>query len=173
MSELKAYIAPTPDGTGLADYYLKSEADKVIAEKDEEITELKVKLKVQTSNAEKARKLNDSYRMSFYEAVKKLYDKNKVIAELKSQKAQAEDDCAYWKTMAQKNAADNAEMAKQRAEALKMECHHKYKRCLDKAKQCTSMMIFNSKYGTDKKWHLFKKWRDRWLELAKKFKEAK
>ena len=31
MSELKAYIAPTPDGTGLADYYLKSEADKVIA----------------------------------------------------------------------------------------------------------------------------------------------
>ena len=32
MSELKAYIAPTPDGTGLADYYLKSEADKVIAE---------------------------------------------------------------------------------------------------------------------------------------------
>ena len=32
MSELKAYIAPTADGTGLADYYLKSEADKVIAE---------------------------------------------------------------------------------------------------------------------------------------------
>ena len=30
MNELKAYIAPTPDGTGLADYYLKSEADKVI-----------------------------------------------------------------------------------------------------------------------------------------------
>ena len=32
MSELKSYIAPTTDGTGLADYYLKSEADKVIAE---------------------------------------------------------------------------------------------------------------------------------------------
>ena len=40
MSELKAYIAPTADGTGLADYYLKSEADKVIAEKDKEIAEL-------------------------------------------------------------------------------------------------------------------------------------
>ena len=39
--ELKAYIAPTPDGTGLADYYLKSEADKVIAEKDAAIAELK------------------------------------------------------------------------------------------------------------------------------------
>ncbi len=44
MSELKAYIAPTADGTGLADYYLKSEADKVIAEKDTEIAELKQKL---------------------------------------------------------------------------------------------------------------------------------
>ena len=38
--ELKAYIAPAPDGTGLA-YYLKSEADKVIAEKDKTISEMK------------------------------------------------------------------------------------------------------------------------------------
>ena len=29
--ELKAYIGPAPDEKGLADYYLKSEADKVIA----------------------------------------------------------------------------------------------------------------------------------------------
>ena len=41
MSELKAYIGPAPDEKGLADYYLKSEADKVIAEKDEAIAELK------------------------------------------------------------------------------------------------------------------------------------
>ena len=41
MSELKEYIAPTPDGTGLAYYYLKSEADKAIAEKDEEIYNIK------------------------------------------------------------------------------------------------------------------------------------
>ena len=32
MSELEAYIAPTADGTGLAEYYLKSEADKMIAD---------------------------------------------------------------------------------------------------------------------------------------------
>jgi len=31
MSKLKAYIAPTPDGKGLADYYLKSEADRETA----------------------------------------------------------------------------------------------------------------------------------------------
>lgn len=48
--------------------------------------------------------------------------------------------------------------------------HHKYKRCLAMARWCVSMMIFNSKYGTDKKWHLFKKWHKHWLELADKFK---
>lgn len=43
MSKLKAYIAPTADGTGLADYYPKSEADKVIAEKDEQLRHQKFK----------------------------------------------------------------------------------------------------------------------------------
>lgn len=43
------------------------------------------------------------------------------ISELKAQKAQAEDDCAFWKNLAQKNATDNdnAVKAKQRAEAIK------------------------------------------------------
>lgn len=51
--------------------------------------------------------------------------------------------------------------------------HQKYKRCFKMARWCAQMMVFNSKYGTAKKWHLFKKWRKRWLELAEKFKEAK
>ena len=48
-------------------------------------------------------------------------EKDKEIAELKAQKAQAEDDCAFWKNLAQKNATDNdnAVKAKQRAEAIK------------------------------------------------------
>lgn len=41
MSELKAYIGPAPDEKGLADYYLKSEADKVIAELKNEIEKQK------------------------------------------------------------------------------------------------------------------------------------
>ena len=41
MSELKAYTFSAMERTGLADYYLKSEADKVIAEKDAEIARLK------------------------------------------------------------------------------------------------------------------------------------
>ena len=103
---------------------------------------------------------------------------DKVIAELKSQKAQAEDDCAYWKTMARKNAADNAEMAKQRAEALKRECYHKYKRCLMMAKWCHDKRIMSlcwdpaDGYTADYFLH-YRKWEKRWLALAEKFKEAK
>ena len=41
MSELKAYIGPAPDEKGLADYYLKSEVDAVIAELKNEIEEQK------------------------------------------------------------------------------------------------------------------------------------
>ena len=81
-----------------------------------------------------------------------LDERNAEIAELKAQKAQAEDDCAYWKNKAQR------------------ERHHKYKRCLAMARWCVSMMTFNSKYGTDKKWHLFKKWHKHWMDLAEKFK---
>ena len=73
-----------------AQVYLKSEADKVIAE------------------------LEESHKM---EVEQLLID----ISELKAQKAQAEDDCAFWKNLAQKNATDNdnAVKAKQRTEAIK------------------------------------------------------
>ena len=40
MSELKAYIGPHPTDHTLTEYYHKSEADKVIAEKDAEIRRL-------------------------------------------------------------------------------------------------------------------------------------
>ena len=52
--------------------YLKSEADNVI-------DELKVKLKVQTSNAEEAWKLKDSYHTDYSEAVEELFKKNKQL----------------------------------------------------------------------------------------------
>ena len=116
-------------------------------------------------------------------------DADKVIAELKAQKAQVEDDCAYWKTMAQKNAADNVVMAKQRAEAFKRECYHKYKRCLAMAERCKFRMYYLStivdyeasklrpnptsvKRYSKKKSRMYY-WKNRWLELADQFKEAK
>ena len=41
MSELKTYIGPHPTDHTLTEYYLKSETDKVLAEKDAEIATLK------------------------------------------------------------------------------------------------------------------------------------
>jgi hypothetical protein len=43
MSELKPYIGPHPTDHTLTEYYLKSEADKVIAEKDKEARHQKYK----------------------------------------------------------------------------------------------------------------------------------
>lgn len=39
--ELKAYIAPTADGKGLADYYLKSDVDAAIAELKQKLEDAK------------------------------------------------------------------------------------------------------------------------------------
>lgn len=60
--------------------------------------------------------------------------------------------------------------------------HHKYKRCLDKAKLCESeekrLEAIAPIFDTDKEcWEYnsdyWYKWRERWLELAEQFKEAK
>ena len=107
MSELKAvhafdvYEAYTKTGDDdAAQVYLKSEADRFIAD------------------------LEESHKMEVEQLLIE-------IAELKAQKAQAEDDCAFWKNLAQKNATDNdnAVKAKQRAEAIKhyMELADKFK----------------------------------------------
>ena len=93
MSELKAILAtPHPKMKnacdGAIEVYLKSEADKVIAD------------------------LEESHKMEVEQLLIE-------IAELKAQKAQAEDDCAFWKNLAQKNATDNEVKAKQRTEAIK------------------------------------------------------
>ena len=92
-----------------SEVYLKSEADKVIAEKDVE------------------------------------------IAELKAQKAQAEDDCAYWK-MSEGNAAN----AMHETEEYLREC---YWRCKHHNEQ------------TRANW--YNKWMDVFQKLAEKFKEGK
>ena len=91
---------------------------------------------------------------------------DKVIADL-------EDDCAYWKNMAQKNAADNVVMAKQRLEAFKRERRHKYKRCLAMASGCEYLCAHYQFREVYKKRDFFIKWMFRWFAIAEKFKEAK
>ena len=73
---------------------------------------------------------------------------DKVIAKLKSQKAQAE--------------------------ALKRESHQKYKRCLAMANYCQAVLGQFPSFGTiSEKENWWDKWGERWLALAEKFKEAK
>ena len=50
-----------------------------LEEQESEIAELKAKLKVQTSNAEEAWKLKDSYHTDYSEAVEELFKKNKQL----------------------------------------------------------------------------------------------
>ena len=69
MSELKAYRIKGLTLGDFHDVYLKSEADKVIAD------------------------LEESHKKEVGQLLIE-------IAELKAQKAQAEDDCAYWKAKA-------------------------------------------------------------------------
>lgn len=75
MSELKAFEVTRKTLFGRTcteKVYLKSEADNAI-------TELKEKLKVQTSITEEAWKMKDVYHTSYAEAVKELYEKNKQL----------------------------------------------------------------------------------------------
>ncbi len=74
MSELKAIELGDAYKLYFDDkeFYLKSEADKVIAE-------LKDKVRVQTSLAEEGWKESGTYHTSYAEAVKELYEKNKQL----------------------------------------------------------------------------------------------
>ena len=94
---------------------------------------------------------------------------DKVIAELKAQKAQAEDDCAYWK-MSESNAANAMHETEEYAMQLYKEARHqKYKRCLAMANYwgllvaCTHREIQLKCMRRELKWH----------KLAEQFKGAK
>lgn len=61
-----------------------------------------------------------------------------------------------------------------KSEADKVIARHKYKRCLAMAKWCERKRIDAANYRIPRqKWDFYDKWHKRWLELAKKFKEAK
>lgn len=67
---------------------------------------------------------------------------------------------------------DRFEADKVLAEKDKEIRHHKYKQCLDMAKYCKAMCGHYLSYE-EPKWFWYRKWSERWLELAEKFKEAK
>lgn len=91
---------------------------------------------------------------------------DKVIAELKAQKAQAEDDCAYWK-MSEGNAANAMHETEEYAMQLYNELRHsKYKRCLAMATFCHVSSVLCE--GPDSLF--YRRWFHKWYELAEKFK---
>ena len=97
MSELKPFVARKIDDGACdpmpcVEVYLKSEADKVIEELKDKLQNVSSLLKETREWLVESQKL---HKRCADNAVK-------VIAELQAQKAQAEDDCAYWKALAQK-----------------------------------------------------------------------
>lgn len=95
---------------------------------------------------------------------------DKVIAELKAQKAQAEDDCAYWK-MREGNAVNAMHETEEACMFLtKSERHQKYKRCLAMARMCERKRVDAANYRIPReKWEFYEKWHKRWLKIAEKF----
>lgn len=90
-----------------------------------------------------------------------VYDKSeadKVIAELEADYKEA---CGRLQT---------ANLIKE--EQLAATRHQKYKRCLAMAMWCTSRSVVWDIDGNEKKSEWYWKWKERWKELAKKFKEG-
>ena len=107
-------------------------------------------------------------------------DADAVIKELKAQKAQAEDDCAYWK-MSEGNAVNAMHETEEYAMQLYNELRHqKYRRCLAMARFCEErynyLTCLENWQMTDKEYQqaigdYWDRWHNRWLELAEKFKD--
>ena len=111
--------------------------------------------------AEIKRRENEQYltfqcnvRQMCKDVLAKLEEQESEIAELKAQKAQAEDDCAFWKTRAQKTADDNLVMAKQLAEKdaeiRKLNFQMWSARCEAAEAECDAPRLARCRYMADK-----------------------
>lgn len=88
---------------------------------------------------------------------------DKVIEELKHQR-----DGAFGLANLGLTLDDLSQMSKKEMD------RQKYKRCLAMAKVCKLKRFDAADYSIPRrKWDFYDKWLKRWLELAKKFKEAK
>jgi len=145
MRELKAYRPRelVMQGRHNELIYLKSEADKVIAEKDKEIA-----------------RLDDLAHAHNIELLRK----ENLIAELKKER----DWLAKDRAQAYDDLEKRAQLNIKQEESIR---HHKYKRCLAMAKLCQwKMGVFIYK---KEKNEFYYRWHKRWLKIADKFKEAK
>lgn len=135
---------------------LKEWTASEIEEQESEVAELKEKLKVQTSIAEEGWKEFRTYHSSYAEAVKELYDKNKEIAELENRIDEGDKDfeIAYH----------------QNERLLQIVRHQKRKRCLAMASYWVAVSY---QCVDDKHRQRAEKHHRKWLDIAKRFEEAK
>lgn len=149
MIELEAIESATAVIENVYLVYRKSEADKVIAEKDKKIAEL----------IEKNKRLARKDMIMASETIKDLVESHKKevgqllieIVELKETLKNSRNARKYWR--------------KEYLIEYKECCSQKYKRCLAMAKIC------ENKLGTVVKPGWWDKWRGRWLKIAEKFKD--
>ena len=160
MSELKTrYITDTyldyfeSGKHDLAQIYLKSEADKVIAEKDAEIAEPKSRIAPKKSDKPLQERLNEVCKKH---GVSTLQDLDWAFCEAEKRNT------------------------KFSIEASKEINHQKYKRCLAMAKWCENAILgwmgFKASYSSHQRYvkvMLFIKWRNRWIKIAEQFKDVK
>ena len=169
MSELKVrgvddvYIEYYNTGKHeLAQVYLKSEADKILAEKDKEIAELKTKITKSKELADGIRCDIEKVKDDAAETLALLEERNRQIGNL--------DAIAKRNQIA--------------AQTLRKKMNHqKRKRCLAMAKWCYSMDCRMLNEASDngtyfkeswcwKRASWYGKWKHKWLELAERFEEA-
>jgi hypothetical protein len=161
MRELKAttiydaYWKATCNGDNSILVYFKSEADKVIAEKDAEICRLKNGIAPKYSDKTLQERLNE-------------------VCEKHGVSTLQDLDWAFCESE-KRHTKDNIEAAKEIE-------HHKYKRCLAMAMMCEERYYYLTSLEnyqmTDKEYRqvisdYWDRWHRRWLELAEQFKEAK
>ena len=165
VMELKSvYIDRTGDwcrsGNGTGKFYLKSEVDTALAEKDKEIEELKCQVNG----------LQNRSNLWYYNAVeehKKFVQADKVIAELE----ESHKNEVKQLLILNSEQANAANMLRNSMEQVIF--HQKYKRCLAMAIWCASRSASWCFDPADDKLHkseFYEKWKLRWHELAEKFK---
>lgn len=144
MSELNVYHHELRPGE-YDEFYLKYEANKAIAENDAEIARLKNRIAPKQSDRTLQERLN---KVCEKHGVSTLQDLDWAFCESEKMRTR---DCI---------------------EAAKELTHHKYKRCLAMARWCKAMCGHYLSYE-EPKWFWYRKWSNRWLELAEKFKPNK
>ena len=170
MSELKAvhafdvYEAYTKTGDDdAAQVYIKYEADNVISTIRAERDEYRYNLSC-------ARNEIHNLSMSMREDVKRIADKDKVIAEKDKEIQRLENLCESYRIDCDNQAIREANAYKDIERDNKQFRHQKYKRCLAMARWCRRNRLRASVCGPGEKIDFYFRCYKRWLELAETLK---